>query len=174
MPQASPCKQGLPERQLSPHEISTNGKLGRQSSKMRCQFESVDQRPAHAQGSLRCAAIGRMKIDMELAANALVTHCPSSRTPRKPVRREKSGISSGCESRPANWSLGQNQPSRSEIKRISSTRTYSGTPRNTTDLRFVRRAKNPRDSDLVGRRRFDAPVDCDRSSYRTPAGLALG
>ncbi len=37
---------------------------------------------------------------------------PSSRTPRKPVRREKSAISSGCESRPANRSFGRKQPER--------------------------------------------------------------
>jgi hypothetical protein len=66
---------------------------------------------------------------------AVPTMQPFSWTPRKPVRREKSAISSGCESRPANRSLGRKQSGRSEIERISSTRTYSGTFRNTTQLR---------------------------------------
>ena len=74
---------------------------------------------------------------------------PASRTPRKGVRREKSAISSGCESRPANRLLGRKHPSRSEIERISSTRTYSGTFRNTTVLRFLRRARNPTNSGTV-------------------------
>ena len=48
----------------------------------------------------------------------------------------KVGDSSGCESRSANRSLAENNES-GEVEKVSSTHTYCGTSRNTTEKRHL-------------------------------------